>query len=155
MRVIDRLLNKNKFRQVSISCAAGSNESVLTKYPDGLTMEILKDVDYSEFGAMLKAERLLPPSYDRTPRRVQLGDFCGIPRVVLVFKSKTTDNERYVGICRYSVSYSKRINEPITVMETDWKMASVWRSFAERVVSSIENEKYRSINTNNRIELQD
>ena len=141
MRCIDRLLRKNQltdtFNPVKPRATSSQKQelTVFERYPDGLPLEVLQDIDYSKFGAMLKAERLLPPSYDRKPVKVQLGDFCGVPRVVLTFKSTTTDNKRYVGIYRYSVAYSEKINEPIAVMEVNPSMMNIWRGYVERIIT--------------------
>ncbi|MBQ8615614.1 MAG: hypothetical protein IJ415_03510, partial [Clostridia bacterium] len=45
-------------------------QTVFQKYLNGLPLMVLEDIDYSKFGAMLKQERLLPPSYDRKPIKV-------------------------------------------------------------------------------------
>ena len=104
------------------------------KYPDGLPLEILELIDFKHFGAKLKQEQLLPPSYDRNPIKVEIEDRCGYPRVFLTFKSKTSESYRIVGICRYSVSYSLRMDKPIKVLETNPPMIQVWRRFAENVM---------------------
>lgn len=104
------------------------------KYPDGLPLEILELIDFKHFGAKLKQEQLLPPSYNRNPIKVEIEDWCGYPRVFLTFKSKTSECYRIVGICRYSVSYSLRMDKPIKVLETNPPMIQVWRRFAENVM---------------------
>lgn len=104
------------------------------KYPDGLPIEVLKLIDFKHFGAILKQKQLLPPSYDRKPIKVEIEDWCGYPRVFLTFKSKTSESYRIVGICRYSVAYSLRMDEPIKVMETNPQMIPVWRKFVENVM---------------------
>ena len=66
--------------------------NVVNVYPNGLPKNVLEVIDYSKFGAMLKQEQLLPPSYDKKPIKVEIGDWCGYPRVFLTFKSKTSDS---------------------------------------------------------------
>ena len=113
--------------------------NVVDVYPNGLPKNVLEVIDYSKFGAMLKQEQLLPPSYDKKPIKVEVGDFCGVPRVVLTFKSKTSENYRLVGIFKYSVSYSTRMNTPIKVMEVNPIMIPLWRRFAESIMYNWEN----------------
>ena len=108
--------------------------NVVNVYPDGLPRNVLEAIDYKKFGAMLKQEQLLPPSYDKKPVKVEIGDWCGFPRVFLTFKSKTSESFRIVGICRYSVAYSTRMDKPIKVMETNPLMIPVWHRFAESVM---------------------
>ena len=88
--------------------------NVVNVYPNGLPKNVLEVIDYSKFGAMLKQEQLLPPSYDKKPIKVEIGDWCGYPRVFLTFKSKTSESFRIVGICRYSVAYSTRMDKRIS-----------------------------------------
>ena len=108
--------------------------NVTNIYPDGVPLEVLKLIDFKYFGAMLKQEQLLPPSYDRKPVKVEFEDWCGYPRIFLTFKSKTSESYRLVGICRYSVAYSTRMDKPVKVMETNPLMIPIWRRFAERVM---------------------
>ena len=108
--------------------------NVTNLYPDGLPLMVLEYIDYSKFGVMLKQERLLPPSYEAKPIKVELDNNYGKPRVVLTFKSKTSDSERLVGITGYIVSYERKINQPIRIMEVNPLMIAVWRRFAEHVM---------------------
>ena len=108
--------------------------NVVNVYPDGVPLEVLKLIDFKHFGALLKQEQLLPPSYDRNPIKVEMEDWCGYPRVFLTFKSKTSESYRIVGICRYSVAYSTRMDKPVKVMETNPLMIPIWRRFAEHVM---------------------
>ena len=141
MRIIDRLLNKNKLGNTDMARMSVYKQrelSVFEKYPDGIPLDVLETVDFSQYGAMLKADKLLPPSYDRKPCKVQIGDFFGTPRVILTFQSRTTGHKRYIGIFRYSVSYSRYIQDPIQVLEPNQDMAGVWLQFAENVMRSWE-----------------
>lgn len=108
--------------------------NVINLYPDGLPLMVLEYIDYSKFGVMLKQEQLLPPSYESKPIKVELDNNYGKPRVVLTFKSKTSDSERLVGITGYIVSYERKINQPIRIMEVNPLMIAVWRRFAEHVM---------------------
>ncbi len=108
--------------------------TVFQKYPDGLPLIVLEYIDYSKFGAMLKQERLLPPSYDRKPIKVEIDGVFDKPRVILTFKSKTSDSERMFSIYGYSVASSAKSRDSITIMEVKHLMAEVWQKFAEKVM---------------------
>jgi len=110
--------------------------SLAEKYPEGLPLNVLQIIDYKKFGAMLKKEQLLPPSYDRNPIKVEIDEKFGGPRVILTFKSETSDSERVVSIYGYTVAYSSKINTPITILEVNNFMSEVWREFAEHVMWS-------------------
>ena len=116
--------NKRKYVELNTG-----NVTIL--YPDGLPLMVLEYIDYSKFGSMLKQEQLLPPSYDRRPIKVDIDEDYGKPRVILTFKSKTTDNCRLVSIFGYRVAYSEKINQPLTILEVNQRMSEVWRNFAE------------------------
>ena len=113
--------------------------NVVNVYPNGLPKNVLEVIDYSKFGAMLKQEQLLPPSYDRKPVKVEIEDVCGSSSVILTFKSKTTESYRLVGIYKYYVSYSTRMNKPVKIMENNPLFIPIWRRFAESVMYKWEN----------------
>lgn len=113
--------------------------NVVDVYPNGLPKNVLEVIDYTKFGAMLKQEQLLPPSYDRKPINVEIEDVCGLPRVILTFKSKTSESYRLVGIYKYYVSYSTRMDKPIKMMENNPLFIPIWRRFAESVMWKWEN----------------
>lgn len=113
--------------------------NVVNVYPNGLPKNVLEVIDYSKFGAMLKQEQLLPPSYDRKPINVEIEDVRGLPSVILTFKSKTSESYRLVGIYKYYVSYSIRMDKPIKMMEMNPLMIPLWRRFAESVMWKWEN----------------
>lgn len=83
-------------------------QTVFQKYPNGLPLMVLEYIDYSKFGAMLKQERLLPPSYDRKPIKVEIDGVCDKPRVMLTFKSTTSESVRMFSIYGYSVASSAK-----------------------------------------------
>lgn len=109
-------------------------QTVFQKYPEGLPLTILEYIDYSKFGAMLKQERFLPPSYDRKPIKVEIDQVLDQPRVILTFKSKTSDSEREVSIYGYSVASSAKSEHSITILEVKNGMSEVWCDFAENVM---------------------
>ncbi|MBO5954831.1 MAG: hypothetical protein J6Q13_02540 [Clostridia bacterium] len=108
--------------------------NVVDVYPDGVPLEVLKLIEFKYFGAMLKQEYLLPPSYDRNPVKVKIDQVLDKPRVVLTFQSTTNKRERTVSIYGYSVAYS--INRPHSLksMEIHPLMIGVWRRFAGSVM---------------------
>jgi len=113
--------------------------NVADVYPKGLPRNVLEVIDYSKFGAMLKSERLLAPSYDKRPINVEIDNRYGSPRVILTFKSTKSENVRFVSIMGFSVSYSKKINTELTILEVNLEMTAVWREFAEQVMWAWEN----------------
>lgn len=115
--------NKRKFVEYGTG-------NVVDVYPEGVPLEVLKLIDFKHFGAMLKQEQLLPPSYNKTPSEVTI-DVIGIPVVELIFRSKTSDSYRTVGISRYYVSCGKNGER---VNKIDPLMIAVWRRFAEHVM---------------------
>lgn len=121
--------NENERKYVELNTG-----NVTNLYPDGLPLYVLEIIDYKKFGSMLKREQLLPPSYEAKPIKVEMDNNYGIPRVILTFKSKTSESERLVGITGYMVSYERKINQPIRVMEVSPLMIAVWRRFAEYVM---------------------
>lgn len=143
MSLIDKLFKRNQREKVEeevkqefepLASVLKKDPSVMERYPDGLPLMVLEYIDYSKFGAMLKQEQLLPPSYDRRPIKVDIDEDYGKPRVILTFKSKTSDSWRMVSISGYCVTYSEKINQPITILEENQFISEVWRNFAERTM---------------------
>lgn len=110
------------------------NKTVKEKYPNGLPVHVLKQIDYKKFGAMLKQNRLLPPSYDKSPIKIDIDENYEKTRVLLTFKSKTSNSVRTVSVYGYTVAYSTKINEPITILEVNPMMSKLWKDFAEYVM---------------------
>ena len=106
--------------------------TVFQKYPNGLPLTVLEYIDYSKFGAMLKQERLLPPSYDRRPAEIEVFlDAENIASVELVFKSKSSNSYRVLNIHKYNIAYSKNRSYALTA---NAQICEVWRNFAEKVM---------------------
>ena len=102
------------------------------RYLDGLTLEVLQEIDYSKYGAILKQRQLLPPSYDRNPVGVEIRPSeHGDHNIGLIFKSKTSESYRIISIRRYNVSMA--INDSFLY---DYMpiMSREWENFCERVV---------------------
>ena len=141
MRIIERLFKKKQAEKTEakqefepLAKVLKKDQSVIGRYPDGLPLMVLEYLDYSRFGALLKQDQLLPPSYDRRPIKVDIDEDYGKPRVILTFKSKTSDSWRMVSISGYCVTYSQKINQPITILEVNEQMSKVWCEFAERTM---------------------
>lgn len=112
-------------------------KTVAERYPRGFTFEEMQDLDFVEFGTMLKQRKLLPPSYDRKPTSINIyrGRACGDTRVKLTFNSKTTDSYRVVGINGYQVSFG--VNS-YYLYEHSEEMSKVWEDFSDRIRSGME-----------------
>ena len=141
MRIIERLFKKKQAEKTEakqelepLAKVLKKDQSVIGRYPDGLPLMVLEYLDYGKFGALLKQDQLLPPSYDRRPIKVDIDEDYGKPRVILTFKSKTSDSWRMVSISGYCVTYSQKINQPITILEVNEQMSKVWCEFAERTM---------------------
>ena len=143
MGLLDKLFKRNQKEKVEeevkqefepLASVLKKEPSVMERYPNGLPLTVLELIDYSKFGAMLKQERILPPSYNRKPISLEIDMVNELPRVILAFKSETSDSVRYVSIYGYSVAYSTRINTPVTVLEVNYNLQEIWRNFAERVM---------------------
>ncbi len=108
--------------------------TLLEKYPYGLPIQVLEMIDYEQFGTLLKQEQLLPPSYDKKPLNVEIDTVIELPRVLLTFKSKTTESVRQIEIYKYIVSYSENVGSSLTGLEVNDQMTNIWYNFAERVM---------------------
>lgn len=105
--------------------------TIFQKYPKGLPIDVLETIDYSKFGAMLKQEKLLPPSYDRKPASVEikmLGDF---PTVKLTFKSKTSPSHCSLAIYEYNVFMAKQDSKRYHINHT---FSGKWVIFCEKIM---------------------
>lgn len=107
------------------------NKTIKEKYPNGLPLEVLEQIDYKKFGTLLKQNKLLPPSYDRNPADVSIVLVGDIPRLKLTFKSKTSESYRIIAVYRYDVSCAKN---NMTAYYTNLLMQEQWRKFAEYVM---------------------
>ena len=139
MRLFDKLLKRNKQEEQHIEEQQVNEnlppkykrETVKERYPDGLPLEVLQNIDYSKYGAVLKQQQLLPPSYDRNPASVEIRIVGSIPKVWLKFKSKTSNSFRTVTIYRYDVSIAKqgsKIYKDADLMQIEWE------NFCERIM---------------------
>lgn len=102
------------------------------KYPNGLPLNILKHLDYSKYGAILKQRQLLPPSYDRNPVGVEIRPSeHGDHNIGLIFKSKTSESYRIISIRQYNVTMAINDSFLYNYMPI---MSREWENFCERVM---------------------
>ena len=102
------------------------------RYPNGLPLNILKNLDYSKFGAILKSKQLLPPSYDRNPAGIDIKPSeSGDHNVKLIFKSKTSASYRIISIRKYDVSMTINNSALYNFMPI---MSREWENFCERIM---------------------
>lgn len=143
MGLLDKLRKRNKEEKIGeintqlnedIKKTSFFEPSFYEKYPDGLPLEVLELIDYKHFGALLKQKQLLPPSYDRKPVKVEIDGVCDKPRVILTFKSTTSDSEREISIYGYTVASSSKKKDALTILEVNGYMIEEWYKFAERVM---------------------
>lgn len=143
MRLFDKILKRNekeqeqKLEQVEEKSAdinlpqRYKREGVKQRYPHGLPLNILKNLDYSKYGVVLKQQQLLPPSYDRKPVGVEvMPSEHGDHNIKLIFKSKTSASYRIISIRGYDVSMSTNnasIHFYMPIMSREWE------NFCERV----------------------
>ena len=144
MRIFDKILKRNQqaeqLEQQRVEEKQLDNnlppkykrETVKERYPNGLSLNMLKHLDYSKYGAILKQRQLLPPSYDRNPVGVEIRPSeHGDHNVRLIFKSKTSESYRIISIRQYNVTMA--INDSFLY---DYMpiMSREWENFCERVV---------------------
>ena len=136
MGLLDKLLHRKKaevvpeYKPINISFVKPKRKTFKESNPDDISMDILKTIDYEQFGIALKQNKLLPPSYDRKPEEIDFytGD-NGVARVKLIFKSQKSKAYRVVVIRGYNVSYG--VNCPYSY-ERSKKMSKEWEDFVER-----------------------
>ena len=140
MRLFDKLLKRNpqpdqqvEEKQLDENLPPRhKRESVKERYPYGLPLNMLKNLDYSKYGAILKQRELLPPSYDRTPVGVEVRPSEHDDHYIgLIFKSKTSASYRIIGIRGYNVSMSINNCSLYNYMPI---MSREWENFCERAV---------------------
>jgi len=144
MRLFDKLLKRNQQaeqleQQLVEEKQLDENlpqrykrESVKQRYPYGLPLNMLKSINYSKYGAILKQRQLLPPSYDRNPVGVEIRPSeHGDHNIGLIFKSKTSESYRIISIRQYNVSMA--INDSFLY---DYLpiMSREWENFCERIM---------------------
>lgn len=110
-----------------------------TKYVPELSMLELSEVDWAEFGARLKAQNLLPGSYNTTPINVKVSlTEQNIPCAIVTFASSTTDSTRRIEVYdRFVRRCGKSNDNPESV-----SMSQVWRDYQD-FVHCVINLKHR------------
>ena len=110
-----------------------------------LSLLELGEINWIEFGARLKQEQLLPPSYDRKPTKVNISlSKQNKPKVELVFNSKTSDSYRTIMICNDNEIYeytNGAINQP-----TRLELKTTWNKFKEHVIYGINHNNKEEVN---------
>jgi len=128
--------------------------TIFQKYPDGLPLDIIQLISYKKFGAMLKENNLLPPSYDKNPIKVEIDQRHGKPRVILTFKSKTSESLRQVSIFGYSVASGKVNKDTLTILEVNCLMQEQWILFVENLMFDWEHgDRFKHLNSPARARL--
>lgn len=134
MRLFDKLLKRNQEKVEDVKVEQPKTETVKAKptirerYPDGLPQYVLEWIDYARFGGLLKQAKLLPPSYDKRPAKIEIKRVGDIPRVKLTFKSKTSQSFQTIAIYRYDVSVAKQGSHLYTPNDM---MQEYWEAFCE------------------------
>lgn len=141
MGLLERLFKKKKVEQIveekedlnTIKDDETLKEtpSIIEKYPHGLPATVLELIDYSKFGAMLKQEKLLPPSYDKRPSNMRISYDCCIPKLKLRFRSTTSNSYKTLEIYKYNVSCASKGS---TTYYSKSLMEDIWCKFAEEVM---------------------
>ena len=136
MKLLEKLLRRKEAKNVqeekpvNVGFVTPRRQTYRETHPNGLSMAMLKIIDYEKFGTVLKQKNLLPPSYDRKPAEVDFSTANnGCVRVKLTFKSNTSDSYRVVAISGYNVSYG--VNMPYTYDHSE-QMSKEWEDFVER-----------------------
>lgn len=109
-----------------------------------LTMVDFNNVDWSKFGAILKREKLLPPSYDKKPTSVEISLAKDkLPKVELIFSSKTTDNTRKILI--HDDEIWDMGNSFSGNTKFNMSLQNAWWNFAKTIRESIEDKKDKDV----------
>ena len=96
-----------------------------------LSMGELDNVKWEELASKLKAERILPPSYDKKPVRIKITlSKSGDPMAELEFRSTTSDSYRVLRITENQVYES--VNSPVGFL-SNTEMTDVWKKFRDDV----------------------
>jgi len=138
------------FRKKNIKETTEENEE---KNSDGVVLEKefladislceLHNVDWSEFGAKLKQNRILPNSYIKKPSKVEvLLDKKNRPKVMLEFKSSTSKSVREFMLLQDDIF--QYVNGAIeNENEKRYKLIEVWKNYQNEI-------RYRNKSVTNR-----
>ena len=139
MRIIERIFNKKQLEKEQLYAKPQNLElkkererSVFEKYPDGIPASVLEQIDYSKFGAMLKQEKLLSPSYNKSPSNMRIAYDCGVPKLKLRFRSTTSSSYKTLEIFKYNVFC---VSKGSTDFYLNSEMEEIWRKFVEEVMT--------------------
>lgn len=140
MSLLDKLLGRKVAKQ---SQGEKSKQSFVELHPEGLSMSHLEALDYEKFGAVLKQQKLLHPSYNQKPANTEI--FVGQdghPRVKLYFGSIGSPFYKVIIISGYKVSYSTQMPHGVQHSE---EMSNAWVKFVEKMSKRLPNDYSYSI----------
>lgn len=141
-KIVDKVTQKtHPEKEVKQESNSKNNETKLSireRRPNGLSLEELKTIDYSEVGNIFKKTLIFPKSVDPTPISI---DFIkvndNIPVLMLSFKSKTSSKPTVVRIRKYCVELQFAI---ANIYEPCYSMSKAWEKFIDEFVSKYEQE---------------
>ena len=135
------LFKKNNRNRKNIeSDLSGSEGEVKDIFIADISMYEFKNIDWVEFGRLLKQNKILPNSYPKKPNGVDIKlNTDGKPMVLLTFYSATSDSVREFLLMQDEVKQS--VNGVIKENENQ-ELESLWNKFRNEI-------RYRSfLNTN-------
>ena len=161
MGLLKKIFIKNKQEELEkeetskmIEITHKQESTIFQRYPDGLPLDVLQLISFQKFGAMLKGNNLLPPSYDKNPIKVEIDQKYDKPRVILTFKSKTSESLRQVSIFGYSVASGKVNKDGLTILEVSYLMQEQWIIFAESLMYDWEHgNRFKHFDTPSRVRI--
>lgn len=126
------------------------NEKPKEKFIEKLSLLELSEINWSDFGAKLKQEQLLPPSYDRHPTSVKFRlSKTNKPVAEIVFNSKTSDSYRTIVI--HDDNDVFEYTNGAQNMPTRKELVDVWQDFKRGQKLKISHNKHiESINIKNK-----
>ena len=112
--------------------------SIRERRPNGLSLEELKTIDYSEIGNIFKKTLIFPKSVDPTPVSIDFMEMKdNIPVLMLSFKSKTSSKPIVVRIRKYCVELQFAI---ANIYEPCYSMSKAWEKYIDEFDSKYEQE---------------
>ena len=161
MGLLEKLFLKNEREEIEdeeipqmIEIKPKEELTIFQKYPDGLPLDVLELISFKKFGAMLKENNLLPPSYGKNPIKIEIDHRHGKPRVILTFKSKPSESLREVSIFGYSVASGKVNKEGLTILEVNCLMQEQWILFVEDLMFDWEHgNRFKHFDTPARVRI--
>jgi len=128
------VLDSNKSKTVN---AQDDDYDITAPFIADISLYEFENVNWSEFGGILKQKRILPNSYNKNPENVEVKPAKnGKPMVVLTFNSETSDSVRtYMllqdGVFQYVNGVVSSENEALNLVWKDFKEEIRYRTFLE------------------------